>query len=174
VFHFSPKAGCTTFFWLGAVSERSGHFFNSVVAVPRSAVPFTLKQQNLVYRPCSTVNVAINCRSAHIFHRCSSCNIFCSNTCMFSNVSFMWTARASVIEGNLFPPWRNTALILTLDESMKGLHCPEVCSSWILPLILDFYCSTIDHHPVSNTLLCLTASAYKMILLHFCKEDSTA
>ena len=43
MFYLFHKAGCATFFWPGAVSERNGHFFYSVMAVPRSAVPFTLK-----------------------------------------------------------------------------------------------------------------------------------
>ena len=30
---------------------------------------------------------------------------------------------------------------------------------------LDFYFSTLDHHPLSDALLCLTASSCKMILL---------
>jgi len=39
----SIKAGCATFFWLGVVSERSGHFFYSVEAAPLSTVPYKLK-----------------------------------------------------------------------------------------------------------------------------------
>jgi len=38
-FDLAPKAGHATF----SFSERSDNFFYSVVAVPRSAVPFTLK-----------------------------------------------------------------------------------------------------------------------------------
>jgi len=63
---------CHILLTCGAVSERSGHFFYSAVAVPRLAVPFTLQQQNLLYPLCSTVSNAITFRSAHIFHRCSS------------------------------------------------------------------------------------------------------
>lgn len=79
-----------------------------------------------------------------------------------------------MVEGNLFPLWTNTALKLTLDESMKTSIAQKCVKVAILPLILDFYCSKIDHFPVSNTLLCLTESAYKIILLHLSKEDSTA
>ena len=41
----------------------------------------------------------------------------------------MWTAWAIGSEGNLFPLWIKTTFQLTLDESVKNLHCPEVCSS---------------------------------------------
>ena len=49
--------------------------------------------------------------------------------------------------------------------------CVEVSN---LPLIVGRYCSTIDPHPLSNTLLCPTASSYKMILLQLSQENSTA
>jgi len=75
---------------------------------------------------------------------------------------------------NLFPLWSNTAFKLTLDESMTSLHCPEVCSGAIFPLILECYFSALDHHPLSNTLVCLTASSYTMTVLHVPQEDSTA
>jgi len=43
IFDLSLKAGCTTFFTPGAVSERSGHSFYSVVAVPGSAALITIQ-----------------------------------------------------------------------------------------------------------------------------------
>jgi len=33
--------------------KGTDHVFLSVVVVPRSAIPFTLQQQNLAYPPCS-------------------------------------------------------------------------------------------------------------------------
>jgi hypothetical protein len=41
------------------------------------------------------------------------------------------------------------------------------------PLNLGCYFSTIHHHLLSNMLLCLTASSYKMLLLHISQEDFT-
>jgi hypothetical protein len=43
IFDLFPKPRCATFNSPGAISERSGHFFNSVVAIPRSTVPSALK-----------------------------------------------------------------------------------------------------------------------------------
>jgi len=38
-------------------------------------------------------------------------------------------------------------------------------------LILGRHFSTLDHHPFSNLLLCLTASSYTAILMHLSQED---
>jgi hypothetical protein len=44
----------------------------------------------------------------------------------------------------------------------------------IRPLILGNYFSTLDDPLLSNMLLCLTASSYKMTLLHLSQKDSIA
>jgi hypothetical protein len=85
----------------------------------------------------------------------------------------MRTAPATGIEGNLFPLWNNTFFKLTLDESMKSPIAQRCVQDATLPLIYGCCCSTQGHHPFSNMLLCLTASSYKMILLHLSQEDST-
>jgi hypothetical protein len=118
-----------------------------------SAVLFTLK--TAVHPPCSPVSIVITFRWAHIFHWCSSVCMFCSKTWRFLHVSFMWTAWASGMDGNWFPLWSNTTFKLTLEESMKSLHCPQVCSRCNFPLLLGCYFSSLDHHPLCNMLLCL-------------------
>lgn len=87
------------------------------------------KQQNLVYLPCNRVIKTISFRSAHIFHLCSSQHNFCSKTWRFLYISFMCTAWANGIQGNLFPLCSNTVFKPTLDESMKTLQRPVVWSS---------------------------------------------
>jgi hypothetical protein len=44
-------------------------------------------------------------------------------------------------------------------------RCVQVA---FLPLILGCYFITLDHLPLTNTVLCLTASSLKIILLHLC------
>jgi hypothetical protein len=44
----------------------------------------------------------------------------------------------------------------------------------ILQSILGCYFSILDHYSLSNILLCLTASSYRMKLLHLSQEHSTA
>ena len=39
--------------------------------------------------------------------------------------------------------------------------------------VLPFF-GTLDHRPLSNTLLCPTYSSYKVILLHLSQDDFTA
>ena len=77
------------------------------------------------------------------------------------------------MEVNLFPLCSNTLYRLSLDESMKGPIAQKCVQVAIFPLILGCYTSTLGHHPLSNTLLCLTASSYKMVLLHASQEYST-
>jgi len=137
------------------------------MAVPCSAAPFTLKAAEF-YVSVLRHNIAITFRSAH-FYWCSLWHIFCSKSWKFSYISVTWTAWASGIEGNSFPSWSNIAFKLTLDDSVKCLHCPEVCSS-CNSSILGCYFSILDHRPLSNTLPCLTASSYKMIILHLHKR----
>ena len=86
----------------------------------------------------------------------------------------MWTAPAIEIEGNLFALWSNAFFKLTLDESMKSLHWSEVCSSCKSSINSWMLFSILGHHPLSNMLLCLTASSYRIILLHLSQEYSTA
>jgi len=57
---------------------------------------------------------------------------------------------------------------------MKSPNVQRCVQVAILPLILGSYFSTLDYHLLSNMLLCLTASSYKMRLLHLSQKDSTA
>jgi hypothetical protein len=50
-------------------------------------------------------------------------------------------------------------------------RCVQVA---VLPLILGCFFSTLDHRPLSNTLLYPTYFSYKVILLHLSQEDFTA
>jgi len=50
---------------------------------------------------------------------------------------------------------KNTALKLTLDESMKSLHSQRCVQVAFIPLILGCYFSTLDRHPLSNMLICV-------------------
>jgi hypothetical protein len=50
-------------------------------------------------------------------------------------------------------------------------RCVQVA---VLPLILDCYFSTLYHQPLSNKLLCLTASSYKVIFFPSSFSSSSA
>jgi hypothetical protein len=86
----------------------------------------------------------------------------------------MCTAWASETEWNLFPLWSNTAFTLTLQESVKSLHCPEVCSSYNSSInawmLFQYTKSPINEEYVAMS-DCLS---YKIKLLHYSQADSTA
>jgi len=61
-----------------------------------------------------------------------------------------------------------------LDAAMKSFILKRCFQVAVLLFILWCYSSTLDHHPLSNTLLYLTASSYKTILLYLSQGYSTA
>jgi len=93
---------------------------------------------------------------------------FCTKTWRFSQIPFMWTAWASEIEWN----WNNTAINLIFDESLKVLHCPEVCSSFtsfINSWMLFQYTRSSSIELYGD----MSASSYHMIPLRLSQEYST-
>ena len=86
----------------------------------------------------------------------------------------MLPSLTSGTEFTLFPKWSKTVIGLTLDDTVKSIHCLEACSSWnfsINSLVLFQY---NNRSPLSNMLLCLTASSLKNIQLRISEKDSTA
>ena len=83
---------------------------------------------------------------------------------ILAQVSVMWAAWAIGIARCLFPSCSKTAFKLTLDESMKSLHCSEACWSWSSSITHRHFSSITDHPPSKSTLQCPTAFSYKMTL----------
>lgn len=88
--------------------------------------------------------------------------------------SFMWDAWTRVIARCLFPSCSKTTFKLTLEESMKSLHCSEACWSWSSSITHRLLSSITDHPSSKSTLRCPTASSYKMTFSHHFLEGSTA
>jgi len=82
----------------------------------------------------------------------------------------MRTARTNGTEENIFPKWSNTDFKLALDDTVKSIHCPEVRSSWNFFINSWMLFQYINQIPLSNTLLWLTASSFKMIQLRISEK----
>ena len=74
----------------------------------------------------------------------------------------------------LFPLRNNIVFKLTLDDTVKSIHCPEVRSSWNFFINFWMLFQYVNRSPLRYTLLCLTASSFKMIQLSISEDDSTA
>jgi hypothetical protein len=95
-------------------------FFYSVVAVPRSADPLTLKAAEFSAYALQPSQYCYDSKvSACIPPVFFQAFFFCSKHWRFSYVSFMCTASASETEWNLFPLWCNVAFKLTLHDHEK-------------------------------------------------------
>ena len=69
IFDVSPKAECATFILPGAVSEQSCHFYNSIEAARRSAVPLAIKAAEFSVSALQPSQHCCNLRSARVFQR---------------------------------------------------------------------------------------------------------
>jgi hypothetical protein len=80
------------------------------------------KQQNLVYPPGSTVSTARTFRSAHLCHSFHQGVFYASNPERYLRFCHV-TCTSQWDKWELFPSWSGTASKLTLDESVKFVHC---------------------------------------------------
>ena len=144
-------------------------YFYSVVAVPRSALPFTLKATE---SSVSALQLSQHCYNVYV---CTYIPLlFFTVYCLLQNLKvlvriFHVNCMSQQDRRELFPLWSNTAFRLTKDESVNSLHCSEVCSScnysfnsWML----------LQHTRSlsSNMLVCLTASSYKIYYYAFLRK----
>jgi len=123
-----------------------------------------------MYPPGIPVSIAMTFTTAHIFHRCSSQRIVYCKTWKFLYVSFMWATWANGIEGNYFhfgvklhSNWPN----MNQWRASIDQRCVQVT---IFSLILECYCITLVHQPLSNMFVCLTASSYIIYYYTFLKK----
>ena len=151
-------------------------YFYSVVAVPRSAVPFTLKSAEF---SVSALQPSQQCYYNFWVSMCIPLVFF---------TVYLFAAKPEgsrkFFHLNCTSQTDRRELISAVEE-----HCLLTDLRWIiekppllrtrvrvevLPLIIGCYGSTLDHHPLSDTLLCFTACVCKMILLLLSREDFTA
>jgi hypothetical protein len=103
--------------------------FLSVVAFPRSAVPFTLQTREF---SVTASQLSQHCYKLHV----SKCippkfltEYFCATQAESSRMFLSCEPPEPVWQRHLFALCSNTTFRLTLDGSVRSLKCPEVCST---------------------------------------------
>jgi len=74
----------------------------------------------------------------------------------------------------LFPLGRDTVLTMSLGNTVKSIHCLEVCSSFNLSINSFILFQYINYSALSNTLICLTASVFEMTQMCPFEDNSFA
>ena len=143
--------------------------FYSLVAVPHLAVPFTLTAVEY------SVSALQHSQYCFNFYVCTYIlplffivyfllqNLEILVRFFYVNCMNQWHRR------ELFTLWSNTAFKLTLDVSVKRLHCSEVCSSCNSSLN-SWMLIQLTRSPSSNMLVCLTAFSYKIYYCTFLQK----
>lgn len=141
-------------------------FFYSVVVVRSSAVSFTLKEAEfwvstlLHHQHCSNFYVSKCIPPMFFIAYFLQQNLNVLLRFFPVNCMSRWDTWTYFHCGvTLSSKWPQ----VNQRQASIAQRCVQVA---IIPLIFQCYFSTIFHHPLSNTLLCLTASSYKMIPIH--------